>query len=145
MLSLTRTTSAVVGKGLVRGGGLSVLSTARNSAGSRSILHRQFFSAAVNTCSTPRFPSQPHNISTLPSTPRSFSTSLPNSQPIVHIHGHPDTNMTNSNVNFDLTVGHDAGTQPVAWNRRDLLSYAVAIGVGPKDSELSQLTLLCWG
>lgn len=40
---------------------------------------------------------------------------------------------SNPNVNFDLTVGHDAGVQPVSWNRRDLLSYAVAIGVGPKD------------
>ncbi|KAJ1028585.1 hypothetical protein NDA16_001751 [Ustilago loliicola] len=40
---------------------------------------------------------------------------------------------SNSNVDFNKTVGHDAGTQPVAWNRRDLLTYAVSIGVGPKD------------
>ncbi|KAJ1029559.1 hypothetical protein NDA13_002805 [Ustilago tritici] len=40
---------------------------------------------------------------------------------------------SNSNIDFNKTVGHDAGTQPVAWNRRDLLTYAVSIGVGPKD------------
>lgn len=41
--------------------------------------------------------------------------------------------MSSSNVDFNKTVGHDAGTQPVTWNRRDLLTYAVSIGVGPKD------------
>ncbi|CDS82183.1 related to Estradiol 17 beta-dehydrogenase 4 [Sporisorium scitamineum] len=40
---------------------------------------------------------------------------------------------TKPGVDFNKSVGHDAGTQPVAWNRRDLLTYAVSIGVGPKD------------
>ncbi len=36
-------------------------------------------------------------------------------------------------INFDLTVGSTQPDQPVSWNRRDLLLYAVGIGAGPED------------
>ena len=38
-------------------------------------------------------------------------------------------------VNFDLTVGSTGEDQPVSWNRRDLILYAVGIGAGPQDLE----------
>ena len=65
--------------------------------------------------------------------PRFFTSSFPPPhRPIVHIPGNANHTMS-STVDFNLTVGHDAGTQAVSWNRRDLLTYAVAIGVGPRD------------
>jgi acyl dehydratase len=36
-------------------------------------------------------------------------------------------------VNFDLALGHRDADQPVSWNRRDLLLYAVGIGAGERE------------
>lgn len=36
--------------------------------------------------------------------------------------------MVQQGINFDQSVGHTDPPQPVAWNRRDLLLYAVGIG-----------------
>ncbi|CBQ71966.1 related to Estradiol 17 beta-dehydrogenase 4 [Sporisorium reilianum SRZ2] len=105
-----------------------------NWAGSRSTADR--FIRTLS--STPQFPPAPH-IHKCPSPPilRCFSSCPSPHHPIVHILGDPNLSMSSSSskpgVDFDQSVGHDAGTQPVSWNRRDLLTYAVSIGVGPKD------------
>lgn len=36
-------------------------------------------------------------------------------------------------VDFNLCIGHAEPPQPVAWNRRDLILYALGIGAGPDD------------
>lgn len=145
--------SSTYKRGVQRGvSGLSALSSqkqvARFSAGCRSNTGRSSIQQNLNRLSPPHFPAHaafsspkakhiirtPSTISASPSPPRLYSTSAKAQQPIVHIPGDPKNIMSsNSNVDFNKTVGHDAGTQPVAWNRRDLLTYAVSIGVGPKD------------
>lgn len=56
-----------------------------------------------------------------------LSLSFPPSSPPSH--AHPTTAMSSSSaINFDRTVGHEQPSQPVSWNRKDLLLYNVAIG-----------------
>lgn len=139
-------------------GGLSTASLfARINAGSRLSSRRSHWLSAPTPAFRPRaacppqfpvtspaplllLPRTRNTISIYPFSPISsscpYSSSASHRQPIVHIPGDPKNIMSkpvNANVDFNKTVGHDAGTQPVSWNRRDLLTYAVAIGVGPKD------------
>ncbi|KAI3478674.1 hypothetical protein L1887_59311 [Cichorium endivia] len=142
---------------LGRRGGLSASLLGRISAGRRFSTRRTLDSARPQPASSPHLPPATSACSRTPasynpllsSSPfattssllaparfRPFSYSARTLQPIVHIPGDPKNIMSkpvNANVDFDKTVGHDAGTQPVAWNRRDLLTYAVSIGVGPED------------
>ena len=52
---------------------------------------------------------------------------------VSYIHTH--TTMSSNKINFDLSVGHSLPTQPVSWNRRDVLLYNVSLNVPPSELE----------
>ena len=65
-----------------------------------------------------------------------LSSCPPRCMPLLHLRSTADDDKSNTmapqKVDFDQSIGHTEPDQPVSWNRRDLLLYAVGIGCSEK-------------